>query len=276
MAVCRALNVRYPFSHTTALALLKVEQPTTNTLNGSMLHATVSKRNKLHRRVGLQLHLLSTLTSEHIITIDRNLHVLRPEMVWHQLAGYTSIDEQVALAESMIRHNICDMKDLQRTVAGEKFPHRKQCIRALSLASPGSDSPKETQLRLVLLRYGMPAMVVNYTFTNLHYYSGKPISLDLAIPEWKIGIEYNGDHHRTDQQQWRRDNWKWNMLRSKHWEIVTVDQLDLSDEWHQQVLACKVAQAIMKQTGKVVPIQPRLSLEQLTDKRRKLTLIRTS
>ncbi|WP_147375385.1 hypothetical protein [Jiangella rhizosphaerae] len=28
---------------------------------------------------------------------------------------------------------------------------------------------------------------------------------DLSYPHLKIAIEYDGDHHRTDQRQWRHD-----------------------------------------------------------------------
>ena len=64
----------------------------------------------------------------------------------------------------------------------------------------------ETALRLELNRRGVPRLVLNYVVPSIWYPNGAPITFDLALPEMKIAWEYQGDHHRTDKAQYRRDN----------------------------------------------------------------------
>ena len=87
------------------------------------------------------------------------------------------------------------------------------------------DSPKETELRLCLLSYGLSGFAVGYVVSGISFENGAAVTLDLADPELKIGIEYDGDHHRTDKMQWRRDVWKRRQLESMGWTIVAVTQL---------------------------------------------------
>ena len=50
-----------------------------------------------------------------------------------------------------------------------------------------------------------------------------PYTLDLAWSEAKVGIEYDGDLHRTDRRQWRNDDEKRNRLQQNGWHIFTID-----------------------------------------------------
>lgn len=73
-----------------------------------------------------------------------------------------------------------------------------KCRKALPLMAQGTDSVAETMLRLILIRYGLPIPCVNY---QLVLRDGSLVFLDLAYPEAKIDIEYDGRHHRY---QWAR------------------------------------------------------------------------
>ncbi|SDZ40610.1 Protein of unknown function [Herbiconiux ginsengi] len=50
---------------------------------------------------------------------------------------------------------------------------------------------------------------------------------DLAYPAWKVAIEYEGDHHRTDQRQWRRDIARARALQALGWTVIRVTLADL-------------------------------------------------
>lgn len=45
------------------------------------------------------------------------------------------------------------------------------------------------------------------------------LTLDLAWPEFKVAVEYDGDHHRTSKTQWRRDQEKRGMLVGRRWLV---------------------------------------------------------
>ena len=51
---------------------------------------------------------------------------------------------------------------------------------------------------------------------------------DLAYPHWRIAIEYEGDGHRTDKAQWRRDISRQRELEQRGWIVIRLTQLDLA------------------------------------------------
>src|SRR5690606_25508299 len=91
------------------------------------------------------------------------------------------------------------------------------------------ESPKETELRLLLLEHGFAEPEINHPIRL----SGggdqtRDFRLDLAYPHLRIAIEYDGDAHRTDQEQWAKDRRKDDMLHEAGWRVVRVTQRDLN------------------------------------------------
>lgn len=91
-----------------------------------------------------------------------------------------------------------------------------KCRKALPLMAQGTDSAAETMLRLILIRYGLPIPRVNY---RLILHDGSLVFLDLAYPEAKIDIEYDGRHHRY---QWARDAQRTMKIRAEGWEYLRL------------------------------------------------------
>jgi hypothetical protein len=65
------------------------------------------------------------------------------------------------------------------------------------------DSPKETQLRLLLTRAGCPELVVNEPILDGN--GRVVVQPDLRIRGFAITLDYEGDHHRSNRRQWMRD-----------------------------------------------------------------------
>lgn len=97
---------------------------------------------------------------------------------------------------------------------------------ALSAVRMGVESPKETETRLLLVAAGLPEPVVQHEIRR----DGAVIARsDLAYPALRIAVEYEGDGHRTDRDQWRRDIQRQRQLEDLGWIIIRVTQLDLDD-----------------------------------------------
>ncbi|WP_149361136.1 hypothetical protein [Lolliginicoccus suaedae] len=94
-------------------------------------------------------------------------------------------------------------------------------LRALAgLVDPGAESPRETELRLLLLRAGLPRAVTQYVVRDAR---GRFIGrTDLAWPRWKVAVEYEGSHHFTDPEQARRDAERGNRLLRAGWRVVRI------------------------------------------------------
>jgi hypothetical protein len=97
--------------------------------------------------------------------------------------------------------------------------------RALQHVRVGVESPKETELRLLLIRSGLPEPEVNQaTYDEAGRYLGKP---DLRFPDERVSVEYEGDEHRRDPARWRRDIRRRERFADAGWRTVRVPEADL-------------------------------------------------
>lgn len=112
-----------------------------------------------------------------------------------------------------------------------RHPHARglrQLEEVLSLADPGAESPKESWLRLVLIRAGLP---MPHTQIPVRDRAGFPIAyLDLGWPQLMVAVEYDGDHHRTDRRQYIKDIRRREVLERMGWIVITVVAEDRPSE----------------------------------------------
>ena len=95
---------------------------------------------------------------------------------------------------------------------------------ALARAREKVESPKETETRLMIVDRGLPEPVVQH-----EEYDGSRLvaRVDLAYPQWKIAIEYEGDGHRVDKERWRRDIRRQRDLEDRGWIVIRLTYADL-------------------------------------------------
>lgn len=96
---------------------------------------------------------------------------------------------------------------------------------ALRSARAQVESPKETETRLAIVDAGLPEPLVQFE----EYDERRLVArIDLAYPQWKIAIEYEGDGHRVDKSQWRRDIQRQRELEDRGWIVIRLTQADLN------------------------------------------------
>lgn len=86
------------------------------------------------------------------------------------------------------------------------------------------ESPKETETRLLIVGSGLPEPVVQHEVREGHRLVAR---VDLAYPDLKIAIEYEGDGHRTDKKLWRADIRRQRELEDRGWIVIRLTQDDL-------------------------------------------------
>jgi len=105
-----------------------------------------------------------------------------------------------------------------------RWPGVRQLNKVLVVCDAGAESPMETRLRLVLIAGRLPWPVTQYEVASP---DGRFVArLDLAYPPHRLGIEYEGDHHRgrhTYQQDLRRIN----ALRACGWTVLRFGASDV-------------------------------------------------
>jgi hypothetical protein len=215
------------FAHVTALELWGLPVP--GRLRGGDLHVAGSiSRQK--RRPGVVAHRYPSTVPEWRLA---RLPTAHPVEAWIESAPLLRLDDAVRLGDALagswsswpVAREI-EVVTLERAVeSGRHRPGVATLRRAVELVRPGVESPKETELRLMLVRAGLPEPEVNVRrFADDGSYLGKP---DLSYGWCKLALEYQGDHHRTDRATWRVDLARRERFEDAGWRVVLVSDDDL-------------------------------------------------
>ena len=101
-----------------------------------------------------------------------------------------------------------------------RSPGLRRLEAALDLVDPGSQSPRESYLRLLLIDAGLPRPQTQMPVSGV---DGMPVAyLDLGWEEHMVAVEYDGDQHRTDRRQYVKDIRRLEMLERMGWIVVRV------------------------------------------------------
>lgn len=154
------------------------------------------------------LELATLLTENQLIAVGDHL-ILSPRVLDPlDLRPHTTIDELWDAVEN-------------RPVRGTA-----RARRALTRVRAGVESPKETELRLLLEDAGLPRAECGY---ELKTSRGRTIGwFDLAWPEFRTIAEYDGDQHRTSTRQYDRDIARFDAAVDEDWRVVRVRQAGLA------------------------------------------------
>ncbi len=149
-----------------------------------------------------------------------------PLRTWFDLAGILSLDELIIAGDFLLRRRnpLTTLDRLDAFLAGKQGrPGYRRAMRARSLIRAGTDSPKETELRLLLIRHGLPEPGINVPmFDETGGWIQDP---DLSYEQEKVAIQFDGGHHATPAQR-RSDIFRDENARDAGWRVVVLTQ------WH--------------------------------------------
>jgi very-short-patch-repair endonuclease len=155
------------------------------------------------------------------IEVVAGLPVTVPARTALDIAARYPVDSAVAKIDALARASRFEFAE------AESLAHRykgRRGIRnarvALGLADPGAESPRETWLRLLLLRAGFPRPQTQIPVRN--EYGSVIAELDMGWDDIHVAVEYEGDHHRTDRHQFNKDIRRLEELAELGWIIVRV------------------------------------------------------
>lgn len=178
-----------------------------------MLH---SNRNPLP---GLRIH--SDRLEDDEFTLIDGVPVTTPARTAVDLGCWHPINDAVAVIDDLLRATKCKVAKFQ--IQAERYPGRRgiQSARdAINLADAGAQSPKETWVRLLLIRAGLPRpqtqIPVSDEFGDSTYY------LDMGWEDFKVAAEYDGEQHRRDRWQYTWDIRRRETLERLGWIVIRV------------------------------------------------------
>jgi very-short-patch-repair endonuclease len=218
------------FSHITAAQLLGAPLPVR--FAPSPLHVTVPTGTAPVRGRGILGH-HGALGDP--ATVVRGLRVLSPASVWLTLGELLDVPDLVAAGDALVtatrdRPSWCSVDDLVAEVLAHPRARGRSALRsALTFVRPGAASRPESLLRVLLVAAGFPEPVLNYVVPGLRY------RVDLAWPEFKFGMEYDGRQHAFPGQA-RADSRRQEFIHDREWHLMRVQKEDLFDEPRELVM----------------------------------------
>lgn len=172
-----------------------------------------------HCAAGVQLH-RDVVESDEIEMID-GVAVTSPARTALDLGCWYPTMTAVAGIDALARAVEVKAADVQ--LLARRNPGRRGITRArqaIELFDAGSQSPKESWLRVVLIQAGLPRPQTQIPVRDEF---GTAIAyLDMGWEEVKVAVEYDGEQHRTDRRQYTWDIRRQEMLERLGWVVIRV------------------------------------------------------
>lgn len=173
------------------------------------------------------------------------VRVLSPASVWLVVGPHLEPWDRVALGDQVVRAPRfpggfrppprAPYSTIGALAESLRLPHRRgreALLESLPLLRTGAASPPETHTRLALQADpAMPEFVLDH---DVRDDSGRFLGCsEIAFVEYRLAVEYEGDHHRVDRAQWERDIEKYREYADAGWRVIRVTSRLLYGRTHE-------------------------------------------
>lgn len=159
------------------------------------------------------------------VAMHKGLPVTTPARTALDLASRHPLDKAVALIDALARATSLKMADVE--LLAERYRGRRgirRALCALDLVDAGAESPRETWLRLLLMRAGFPRPRTQIPVRDRY---GQLIAVcDMGWEDVKIAADYEGEHHRIDRRRFNHDIRRAEALAELGWIDVRITAED--------------------------------------------------
>lgn len=172
-----------------------------------------------HPHAGLQIW-GDRVASDEIDMVD-GIAATTPARTALDLACWYPLTTAVAALDDLARATEFKAADVELLIGRCRGRRGLQRARvSLDLVDAGAQSPKESWLRLVLVRAGLPRpqtqIAVRDDFGDAVAY------LDMGWDDVKVAVEYDGEQHRNDRRQYAWDVRRLEMVERRGWILIRV------------------------------------------------------
>lgn len=180
------------------------------------------------RLAGVRGHRLA-LDPRDVVTLN-GLRVTSAARTWCDLARVLSDEDHLAVGDRILWRQAPLAS--RETIAAALLAHPPsqggaRMRRVYPELSDRADSRPESRIRWRLLRAGLPRPEVNFVVCDRN---GSFVArVDLAFVDFRMALEYEGDQHRTNRDQWRSDLSRVPRLEDELWHTTRMGPSDLTD-----------------------------------------------
>jgi hypothetical protein len=176
---------------------------------GVVAHRLIERPGLLDERLGYPI------TSEH--------------ETWSAMAGTVSLPNLVAMGDHLVRKGVFDptavLVELEHTLRSVRRVGIRRAEQALTLIRPGVRSAMESIVRVLIVLDGIPEPEVNVDlFRRDGGWLGEG---DLVYRLRRLLLEYEGDGHRTDRKQFRKDITRREDFEDEGWSVFRITADDV-------------------------------------------------
>lgn len=212
-------------SHVSAARLW--ELPVPGNVDAEPVHVTSIRPAAQMRRQGVVGH--RAVECRALVRPRWGMPASTPASCWVECGAMLDLDDLVVLGDAIVTEHRCRttpeelraVLDLHGSCRGAR-----RLRAALELIRAGPGSPQESRSRLAIIRAGLPEPELQVDVLDEHgHFVGR---VDLAYPAERIAVEYEGDHHRTDPDQWAADIRRYRELERLGWVVLRWTKSDLT------------------------------------------------
>lgn len=161
------------------------------------------------------------LLMENEIQHINGLAVTTPQRTAFDVGRRGRLDDAVARLDALVRATNLKVEAVEVLAARHRHARGlRQLEKALCLVDAGAESPRETWLRLMLIRDGYPRPETQIPVLSpdglRRYY------LDMGWRDLMLAVEYEGDHHRTSRELFAYEIERAEDIRDVGWLVVRV------------------------------------------------------
>jgi hypothetical protein len=207
-------------SHLTAAALWGVAIPRQST--DGPVHITVSTGSSVRARQDRSVHRSPITDAE--VTRARGFPTTKPDRTWRDLAMVLTAPALLAVTDQLLAKG-CTILELRTQLARRPSGRGSARARAvLPVADPRAESPMESVLRWLLHAAGLPRPVLQHEVLGP---GGRFLGrADLAWPDRKVLVEFDGDVHR-ERDVFVNDLRRQNQLVAEGWIVLRFSSADV-------------------------------------------------
>jgi hypothetical protein len=181
------------------------------------------------RVAGVIAHTASLATGD--TRVVRGVRVTTPARTCWDLSQWLPVAEAVVIVDRLLKAELVTRLDLDSFAAArlEGVGPRgvRRFRRVIGLSDGRAESPQESRLRVALVQAGLPQPVAQ---VEIFDEDGLIARTDLAYPEWRIAMEYDGLWH-AGADQLHRDRRRLNRLQAAGWLVIHVTSARLRDDF---------------------------------------------
>jgi hypothetical protein len=216
-AAVRHLTPGFAFSHLTNLRLrglaMRDEWPI-----AAAVHSWSRPQHDdllVHRYIG-------TLEIEQVA----GLPLLTPVRTFVDCGTLLSVRELVEVGDWMVQRGLATIEGLHDYATRVHLDGVQRARKAALLVRAGSESPRESGLRVTLVTAGLPEPEIN---TDIVDADGRFLARgDLVYRAQRLIVEYDGWYHERDAEQRQKDILRRERLEAAGWRLLVVTALDMS------------------------------------------------